>query len=71
MLQFLSHTPYSYNNIWRVTSGCSLQHKPRRMSSELSLAHTIRFELTLTIGVDRTVCKRCKMGRKLDGSAGA
>lgn len=51
MLQLLSHMLYSNNNIWRVTSGCGLHHKPRRMTNELSLAHVPRFQLTVIIGV--------------------
>lgn len=39
VLELFSHTLYSNNNIWRVTSGCGVQHKPRRMTNELSLAH--------------------------------
>lgn len=41
MLQLLSHMLYSKNNIWRVTSGCGLQHKPRHVTNELPLAHIL------------------------------
>lgn len=51
MLPLLSHTLYSNNNIWRVTSGCVPQHKPRRMTNELSLAHVTRLHLRVIIGV--------------------
>lgn len=52
MLQPLSHMLYSNNNIWRVTSGCGVQHTPRRMTNELSLAHIARFHLTVIAGVN-------------------
>ena len=53
MLLLLSHMLYSNNNIWRVTSGCGLQHKPRRMTNELSLslAHIPRSHLKAIVGV--------------------
>ena len=41
MPRFLSHMLYSNNNIWRVKW---LQHKPRRMTSELCVAHSVRFQ---------------------------
>lgn len=47
MLQLLSHMLYSKNNIWRVTSGCGLQHNPRHMTNELLLAHILRSHLAL------------------------
>lgn len=51
MLQPLSHMLYSNNNIWRGTSGSGVQHTPRRMTNELSLANIARFHLTVIAGV--------------------
>lgn len=51
MLLLLSHMLYGNNNIWRVTSGCGLQHKPRRMTNELCLAHIPRSHLKAIVGV--------------------
>lgn len=51
MLLLLSHMLYGNNNIWRVTSGCGLQHKPRRMTNELCLAHIPRSHLKTIVGV--------------------
>lgn len=75
MLQLLSHMLYSKNNIWRVTSGCGLQHKLRQMTNELPLAHMLTFHLTdHTLrhnGSEHLVARVDKMGKKLDTGADA
>lgn len=51
VLQLRSHMLYSNNNIWRVTSGCGVQHKRKGRTNEVHLAHVLRFQMTVIVGV--------------------